>query len=175
MCNCGANIGIPRLSELRLSAGQTRYPNNAVARVNGMLKRGELPTSQQCMNCSCTGTEVKFIGIQCEKASSEDPKDNALLAFAIFGWIAALAPAIIPSNSRAEEIHGRETRLEVPLRFCKACINDITPSTRKRDLRKYLATEPAYAELLNESPDASLEIFDPINHQGQAPRPASTP
>jgi len=158
VCKCGTNVAVPRLSELRLGAGQTRYSTTAVDRVNGMLKRGELPTNRDCPICGAPADKVKVLGIQCEKATSTDFQDDTIIAVAVFGWLAALAAAIRPFNSRAGEIHGRETRLEVPLRFCSSCILQLTPSTRKRDLRKYLNSDPAYKEVFDEFPTASVDI-----------------
>ena len=142
VCECGTEVSIPRLSDLRLAAGQTRYSRTAVDRVRGMLKRSELPTERSCPVCGNVGDSVVLFGIQCEKASSTDSQDHGILAVALFGWLGGLASALRPFNTRAAEIHGRETRLEVPFRFCSSCVPQVKQSTGKRKLRKYLAREP---------------------------------
>jgi hypothetical protein len=160
LCECGTEVIIPRLSDLRLAAGQTRYSSTAVDRVRGMLKRGELPTKRSCPVCGNVGDTVVHLGIQCEKASATDSQDQGILAVAVFGWLAGLAAALRPFNTRASEIHGRETRLEVPLQFCKSCLPQVTRSTSKRKLRQYLGGEPAYRDVFVEYPRASVDVVD---------------
>ena len=87
LCECGTEVSVPRLSDLRLAAGQTRYSRTAVDRARGMLKRGELPTKRSCPICGNVGDTVVLLGIQCEKASSTDFQDQGVLAAAIFGWL----------------------------------------------------------------------------------------
>ncbi len=160
VCECGTEVSVPRLSDLRIAAGQTRYSRTAVDRVRGMLKRGELPTERSCPSCGNVGDTVVILGIQCEKASSTDSQDQGILAVAIFGWLGALAAALRPFNTRAAETHGRETRLEVPLRFCSSCTSQLKPSMSKRKLRQYLGAEPAYRDVFDEYPYASVDIVD---------------
>jgi hypothetical protein len=157
VCECGAVVDVPRLSELRLAAGQSRHPTSAVERVRGMLKRGELPSNQGCPICGNQGDEIVTFGIQCEHASSTDSQDHGILAVAIFGWIGALATALRPQH-RMGEIHGHEVRVEVPLRVCSQCVGATGSRTRRRSLRKYLCTVPAYREVFDEYPNAVVNV-----------------
>lgn len=160
VCRCGTAVSVPQLSELRIAAGQTRYTTTAVERVTGMLKRGELPTNQLCPMCGAAAAEVKVIAIECEKISYREAQDQTKIAIGAFGWIACLAAAYRPLPFRPEQTHGRETRLEVPLRFCAACVSQVTALTWKRDLRRFLKAEPAYRELFEEYPNASVELIE---------------
>lgn len=159
VCECGAATAVPKLSELRLAAGQSRHPTSAVERVRGMLNRGELPGDHRCPACGNHTDEVVTVGIQCERASSTDFQDQGMLAVAIFGWIGALASALRPQH-RMGEIHGHEVRVEVPLRCCSECRPSLTWRIGRRALRRYLCRVPAYREVLGEYPHAAINVVE---------------
>ncbi|MEM6472945.1 MAG: hypothetical protein AAF802_25515 [Planctomycetota bacterium] len=162
-CRCGRTISVPRLSELRTAAGKSRFASNAVDRVNGMLKRDELPTVKDCPACGRSGNATLVIGIQCEKVSTTDPSDQRVSLFGMlffaFGWLSSIAAILrLSTSNRGMEIHGRETRLEVPIRFCSECVHKTKSRPRNRNIRKLLISEPAYQEVLKEYPSAGLEV-----------------
>lgn len=158
-CACGHEISVPRLSELRLAAGQTAHRLSVVERINGMIKNLELPADSLCASCCRETDQVAWFRVQCEKAWSRDPTNNEGIAVWLFGWVAALATALTPRRGyQAPEIHGRELFVVVPLNLCTNCLDSSTNKVGRREAKTNLSTVPIYLELFQEYPHAGIDL-----------------
>ncbi|MEO1617759.1 MAG: hypothetical protein AAFV88_18045 [Planctomycetota bacterium] len=158
-CPCGQLVLVPRLSELRVNAGETAHRLSVPERIGGMIKRGELPGDTLCIGCGRNCDQTVWIKIQCEKAWSSEPTNKDGLAVSVLGWVGVLAVMLAPRRDyRASEVHGREIVVDAPIQWCSNCIAPGTTKIRSRRCRNALRSVPIYCELLREYPSAEISL-----------------
>jgi len=74
----------------------------------------------------------------------------------VFGWIGAL---IAIRKSRPQEVLGRDTFLRVPVRVSSEALPKLVRMRRQKKLKAILRETPIYAELLDEFPEATVEVM----------------
>lgn len=153
LCVCGATLPVPKLSDLRKAAGQTAHRATAADRIAGMIARNELPDRDTCTLCDSHTNDVIWCAIVCERESTSDDTDRTLIYFLIFGWIAVLMAAIRPSIART---YGNDRTVNIPLRVCVPCLPALESTKSQSRLRDVIRRTPAYADLLNDYPKASV-------------------
>lgn len=160
-CRCGNSVSVPRLSELRRSGGDLQPNFSAHESIKHLQLSGDLPTVKRCaVSGVATYAEMTFLverEVECLPPSG-DPL-----------WLTALGPVlgILPLLLEVTTAVSRASIVRKRVKQSIACVNlRIAPSCRERvfqldaaGLHSLLRTEPLYARLLDENPDASVRIF----------------
>ncbi|MFH1921471.1 MAG: hypothetical protein ABIP48_16520 [Planctomycetota bacterium] len=146
-CQCGAAVVVPKLSELRRSAGKGAYETSTVDAIAAMLRDGPLPWGNVCAHSEFPTEDVFDVSVQCESCYSQDRGG---------GWVAVLAGALAGGMVRQElETHGRELVVYTPIRLCEKFHARFRKAGQRR-LRRLLRTVSVYGRLLDEYPYAQI-------------------
>lgn len=152
-CACGVTNAVPRLSELRLSAGEAPHPISGAERIAGIVARSELPDRDTCTSCDANTDNTVWFAVFCERKRTSGGNDNTFVYYMLFGWIAILASAIRPPRSKT---HGTDVVVDVPMRICPTCLTAIESTKSQRKLRGLVRRVPACSDLLDSYPNASI-------------------
>lgn len=164
-CSCGRPVSVPRLSELRISAGQTAHRMSVVEQINGMIKRGELPGQSLCTGCGRFCDQTVWLYIQCEKSWSVEYQNRDVIAM-FFGFVTGILSVFVPQQPyRPDEVLGRELSILVPLALCSTCLKPGAKEISQRFARKHMRNVPVYTKLLKEYTNASI-VLDRIAATG---------
>lgn len=157
-CDCGRCVVVPRLSQLRIAAGQSAVPLNAVEIVEGMLRNGELPSNTVCPLSGKDAEHTVMLHVQCEEIwlQSEGRKGNSLLFLynLLIGWW--LGAAVASEDSGPVQQYGRNTSVTIPIRISEDQRTKILKTRDQQVLKSLLNNTPAYAKMLEEYPDAEV-------------------
>jgi hypothetical protein len=146
-CQCGATVAVPRLSELRKSAGKGAYETGTADVIAAMLRAGQLPWGDTCAHSGLPTEDVFDLSVQCERCHAQDRSG---------GWLAAFAGALLSIAVQPEwETHGHEVVVYTPLRLREE-FHARFRKAGQRSLRRLLRSVPVYGRLLDEYPDARI-------------------
>jgi hypothetical protein len=153
VCECGAQVRVPRLSELRTMAGRGAYETGTVDVIRRMLLEGSLPCGELCAVSGKPTQDAMDLSVHCERVQAEKDGLRALqMVVFLFG------PLAMRLGRRSEsDPHGRETSVWTPLRVAQEHRRTVARSSQKT-LRRLLRTVPVYAALLDQYPRARVEI-----------------
>jgi hypothetical protein len=145
-------VAIPGLSKLRELAGQAAYETGPVDVIRNMLRRGELPTGTRC---AISGVETKDVVELYVEAERVHPGFDHLNYAWLLGLISPILLVGLFQKPRPDL--GRETIVDTPLRVAAAYHRRVRRSGQ-RALKKWLRSEPFYAELLDAYPAATVGV-----------------
>jgi hypothetical protein len=117
-----------------------------------MIAANALPLGGNCVCCGRPADIVAFLHVECERSRVESGGLNWLAVAAgaaVSVWLAAIA-----RSSMREEVHGRETSIDLPLPISSFCQRRLLRLRRQRTLKRLLKTVPIYEQLLIEYPRA---------------------
>ena len=162
-CDCGANVNVPSLSRLKQAAGQAAYEVGILDQLRNLVAEGELPASDQCQQCRDVTSDVLTCTVVCEMPRFKRSKQGQwrwlllLLWWPIWILVNIIVPDKTPDGDKVREF-GREVTIDLPLRMCAPCADKFRRRNRaSRALLKFVADDPATAELIREYPNA--EVF----------------
>ncbi len=150
-CQCGATVAVPRLSDLRKSAGKGAYETSNVDVIVAMLRDGRLPWGDTCAYSEFPTEDVFDIAVQCERCYDQD-RSGGWVSFVGMVLVGTLAPV---SERHESETHGRELVVYTPIRLCEEFHARFRKAGQRR-LRRLLRTVPVYGRLLDEHPSARI-------------------
>jgi len=157
-CRCGNSVVVPRLSDLRRSAGETPIRNGVVERIQSMIWSGEIPGDGVCPYSHRPADAVAVFVVQCEwKWKTGGERDVSFLVHCLTLFSSTLAWLIARANSRPEQEFGRDTVLELPLRISADVGDEITALRDQKKLRMLLCSVPIYTELFATYPAATIK------------------
>jgi hypothetical protein len=151
-CECGLDVKVPTLKELRLAAGLPPYEVSPELLVEDLLARGEVPTGRSCVGCGAETDDVVYAVVECERAWRKRPRHGWLgLVAAFFSPLLGLA---VLADAEGEMV-GEDKIYHLPLTACPVC--------RKRlrnpaDLKGCLERVPVYRWLLLKFPEAGIGL-----------------
>jgi hypothetical protein len=153
LCDCGAPIRVPRLSELREMTGRGAYETGTIDTIHRMLAEGSLPWGDLCTISRKPTRDVMDLSVHCERVQAETDGLRALqvLVF-LFGIL-----AILLGQRSSRDPRGRETTVWTPLRIAREHQRKVARASQKT-LRRLLRTVPVYADLLDQYPGAGVRI-----------------
>jgi hypothetical protein len=162
---CNQAVPVPRLSKLRVAAGETAIPLNAAERVRQAVHNGTLPSNSVCPVTGGVADSTAVFLVRCESSWRKGGQTSTaqLIVFWLFlGWIGVLIAML---RNRETEIHGRETVVTAPLRVSTAGLLQLSRGWSQSALRALLASVPQYAELFHEYPSAEISFDSASNHK----------
>lgn len=157
-CSCARTISVPRLSQLRVAAGENSVPQSAVERVQAMIHRGELPTGNICPLTGRPANCVVYVNMQCEQKyvrKIHGDSSVSLLPLLFGGVVGHLLALLLSQRPAGNEVLGRDTWIDLPLRISSDAKSKFL-RCRQSKLKSLLQQTPAYAELLKGYPHATL-------------------
>ena len=159
-CRCGANVVVPRMSQLRKAAGQSAIPISTADMINKMVASGELPLDGLCPLSQRPADDTLYVRATCERSwtrgGDEDSGQFAIMMWLLGGWLGYL---IAKRSLREQAEHlGRDTVVDLPIRIASEARSKYgwQPAL---ELRSLLAKTPIYATLFKEFPDAKLTVL----------------
>lgn len=164
-CACKRSIDVPRLSELRQTAGQGAFEAGIVDKIQRMIAEGALPSERRCALSGDVTSDTLNVWIECERKWVHGPDeghwnfDAIVCHFLHLSWLRFLLNRTFRKD-QPEEV-GRDITIVVPLRIRRIHHSRVM-RFNQRKLRHLLATERVYAELLEEYPEAKLLIAEKL-------------
>ncbi|WP_146118819.1 hypothetical protein [Blastopirellula marina] len=169
-CRCGKVVDVPMMSVLRRSAGESAMPLNIVEQINGMVKRGELPTNDLCPISQRRPDLTVYLDVRCEQSYADrraqlEESDHYIIPYFLFGWIFAvfytlLRYALVKSKTPSElERHGHDVSVKVPLAISSTEKETFTKTRSQARLKQWLESTPIYVKLLEEYPQARVTTY----------------
>lgn len=168
-CRCERTVQVPRLSALRVAAGETAIPLNAAERVRQGVRDGTLPNNPLCPLTARVPDAIAVFRVRCEKVWRRRTDDDSFSTWQAIFWGMVLGPAgimlsvlrgMVRSRWRAggvEEL-GRDTFVEAPVRVAAEVLPQLARQRNQRRLRDILTPTPQYADLFAEYPDAEIKF-----------------
>ena len=153
-CDCGKQISVPRLAELRSMAGEDPYAINAVQAIRRAFNTDELPSS----DCACCGGPARVLvrcRVVCERSFRVKQSEEPEWGFGSF-LLSLVSPLWISGSRKQTESRGRDTEALLVLSLCHACRSGAGNLRRKRNLKRHLKFVPHYARLFKEYRDATI-------------------
>lgn len=162
VCDCGQSVTVPKLSRLRVEAGESRVPLDIIGRINAQIRSGELPAGKVCPLSGRPADAIVEIHVQCEEIRVRGGRISEaahIVVLALFGWLGLLMAAL-SGGERVE--HGRDTSVVVPLRVSSSVVEQLRRQRSQRKLKRLLRSVPIYDELLRNYPLARVWTRTPI-------------
>lgn len=163
-CACGGTVQVPRLSELRATAGDVRSRLPAVTSINYLLMAGELPASTTCALSGVPTADAVEI-ILWRNVPVLPPTRSGWWTLALNSVFVALPVLTLPvlgyqavAEAATSEVVP-QTVACVPLRVDRQYHAALLQFDYGR-LAMLLRTEPLYARLLDENPGVFISIGD---------------
>jgi hypothetical protein len=155
VCPCGAQVKVPSLSKLRELAGQNAYEVSTIDVIQGMLRRGELPTGGSCAVGGDPTEDVLDLYVEAERIY---PAGDRF----VYAWLGVLLSPILLLGlfQKPRPDVGRETIVPTPLRVA-AAYHPRGRRSGQKALKRWLRSVPIYAKLLEEYPRARVGIGTP--------------
>lgn len=156
-CDCGAVVQVPRMSQLRKSAGETAIPLSTAEAVGKMVANGELPQNEVCPLSLRPANETLHVHAICEQPWTTGGGDSTQTAIALgclFGWFGYV---MARESERPEERHGRDTVVDLPIRI-SSDVRDRYHRQNQAQLKSLLSQTPMYAKLLKEYPKSKIQL-----------------
>jgi hypothetical protein len=155
VCECGSKAQVPRLSQLRVMAGEGAYEAGTIDTILRMLDEGTLPWRETCAITGRPTRDVIEVYVECEKVHSSSNHGGWLfLAVMLLGWMAVLLKGAVKEH----DPQGRETRVRTPLRVERDVQAVVLKMKSQRKLRRLLRQVPIYARLLDAYPEATIVV-----------------
>lgn len=157
--NCGQSVKVPRLSALRVAAGESAIPLNAAERVNQAVTAGKLPSNLLCPVTGGKADAIAVFRIHCEQTWKKGQDASAMqlvLWFMFFGWLGLLFAWV--RGKPEKEVLGRDMFIDAPLRVSTAALQQLSRQRNQRSLRDLLAGTPEYAAVFVEFPGAQISF-----------------
>ena len=155
-CLCGKLNAVPSLSELRHGAGQARYNLETRGPDQAGSGRASLAFGRRCAKCGLQTSGTLCFVVECEQPWST----GGGFWKHFFLWL--LAPVwiwgVLLRDYKSDEVFGRETVVEIPVRMCPDCQAAVRNSPSTRAMTALLHTIPLYHQLLREYPKATIGI-----------------
>jgi hypothetical protein len=154
-CDCGESVTVPSLSKLRSTVGLGAYESGAIDTILRMLDEGILPWGETCAESGRPTRDVLPLHVQCERIHA--PADNTKV---ILLALLVTPLALLGLRKDQREAVGRDTSVVVPLRLSRAYHRSLSRwgGGSQRRLQRLLRTVPVYARLLDEYPNATIQI-----------------
>jgi hypothetical protein len=151
-CTCGRMVPVPPLTELRVRAGLPPYHISPELLIEHLLRSGELPPDDHCLECGRPTDGLAFVVAECERAWVKGP---GFFWYIIAGWVLGPLLAIALWWRRTEEPeYGKDKVYRLPLPVCPEC----RPNLRPREVREWMCRVGVYEQLLDKFPDASVSL-----------------
>jgi hypothetical protein len=154
-CRCGRVLSVPRLSQLRVAAGEPAHETNVREAIARMIEAGELPWGQCCAVTQMLTDDVMWFEVQCEASyTTGGGRVHWLLALwcLVIPWgVLALAWRV---RERSEQF-GRDIVISVPLRVSREKQAGLARASQSH-LRRLMSSVPVYEELFREHPHARI-------------------
>ncbi len=153
-CDCGAQIKVPSLGQSRELAGKERYESGIIDAIGRMIRSGELPRDEICAISQRPTTDVLEIDVHLPRLFKTEKEAMPGPALLLGGLLGVLVLSMARRSKYAEE---EESIIRVPLRVGAEYQSKVRVMSPRR-LKKLLRRVPIYAKLLDENPDARIEI-----------------
>lgn len=139
LCQCGRNLLVPRLSQLRASAGKEAYKPSIVARIKKAVET-EVPARSvsECQRCGLPAERRPMVAI-CERTSSSIVSSGGDSGGFVAGFIGGL-PFVIPlgganAGEATETQTGSSLVAPITVYTCDSCWTDLTIPVTLKALR----------------------------------------
>ena len=165
---CSQPVPVPRLSALRVAAGETAIPLNAAERVRQAVHDGTLPSNSVCPVTGSLADSTAIFLIRCEIAwrKNAEPSTAQVIVFGLLlGWVGVLIALLRGRGNGETEIQGRETVVKAPLRVSEEALRQLSRGWSQSALRGLLSNVPQYADLFKEYPSAEILFNSAPNHK----------
>jgi hypothetical protein len=158
---CRRSVKVPRLSQLRVAAGESAIPLNAAERVTVAVREGKLPNNLVCPVTGGMANAVAVFHIHCErswKRRQEAGDDNVWDRLSSMLFWGMLGFFVWTSRKGVQETLGRDTFVDAPLRVSSEVLRQLSRQRNQRELRGLLGTVPEYAAVFQEYPGATVSF-----------------
>ncbi|WP_254512637.1 hypothetical protein [Anatilimnocola floriformis] len=158
---CRRSVRVPRLSALRVAAGETAIPLNAAERVAHAVKQGLLPSNLVCPVTHGSVNAVAIFRIHCERswkreqAAEEDHAISRLITMLLFSFVGLF---VWTSRKGKQEVLGRDTFVDTPLGVSSEALPQLSRQRNQRELQRLLCAIPEYAAVFAEYPGATVSF-----------------
>ncbi|MFC1757537.1 hypothetical protein ACFL2H_02055 [Planctomycetota bacterium] len=154
-CECGANVNVPSLSELRLREGKAAYATSSFDEITRQIKSNELPALDHCVMSGKPANDVVEVYLQCETQWVKHTDNSDGWSAALTSLLGIVLPVVI-RRKKTTEVLGRQSGIVLPIRIAADEQSRFGRVKQQSRLRKMLAQEPMYAALLKEYPLARV-------------------
>jgi hypothetical protein len=168
-CECGNNIAVPNLSQLRILAGADAFVTNPAELIRKLQAEGKNPAGKSCLNCGSASPQFYDCHAVCEsshikagttKEAGDIPRLLSLLFLPKLILFLMLAVRRKPQES---EIRGHDIEVSFKIPICSACAKTIGDVTRPKTALQVLSRAPVLAKLIAYYPQLQLQLTRPVN------------
>ena len=155
-CECGREVAVPTLRELREQAGEVGYKGSPELLVEHHLATGSYPTNGQCVDCLREAEEVLTVELDCERTLEKGGDSGVfgmLLTMLLFLPLGLFV--YFRRRERGRQI-GQDRVYRLPLEMCGPCRHVVR---KNADVRERLLKVPVYRQLLEKYPRAKIRSF----------------
>jgi hypothetical protein len=152
---CGAELRVPSLGQLRESAGRDRYESGICDTIHRMIQNGELPSDSQCVVSRQPTNDVVALEILVPRFFTTEDAGHGRTLFLASLFLGLWAPILLAFSKRTVIEEDGGTILRVPVRVAQRQQHRVHRMSQQR-LRKLLRITPIYAPLLEEHPECVI-------------------
>lgn len=183
-CSCGRDVPVPRLSELRVRAGEGQFESGVTSKIERMVSTGELPHGHACVVTGFPTDDYVEIQVICERETylpSDEPEVSGFGFLAIGGFLMLALASLIthlwkgliellrriaesfrqpapPDDWALDPMNQELVVVLCPLRMI-ASHHETAATTGCRRLKRWLQTVPVYRDLLQQYPQAQCRFL----------------
>lgn len=160
-CRCGRAVSVPRLSEMRESAGAGAFESGVVDRIRRLVRERDINLSPCCLISDRPTSHRAWLQLECERRWVRDPRKGEFIPHLIMSILVpfwSLRRLIWSPDSDPQEF-GHDIVVDLPLPIDPEFKHQLTKFSQRK-LKELIRTVPEYVELLNEYPKARVLIGD---------------
>ena len=183
-CQCGRGVSVPRLSDLRVRAGEGAFESGVTSKIERLVGTGELPHGGECVVTGIPTDDYIEIQVLCDRqpfVPSDEPSFGGF-GFLALGvsvmWVCAKLLKLMlrqvvefchwiaesfrqptkPDDWALDPANQEMIVVQCPLRMI-ASHHDTAATTGSRRLKRWLQTVPVYRDLFDQYPQAQCRFI----------------
>lgn len=156
-CQCGEQLKVPKLSELKRLLGHHIEPIAGIAdQLRTMYLDKQLPPDTHCMFCQAKTAETLECWVECERSrvDSSGSWETAMGALQLFISPIEGLIRLWARKNESGEAYGNDLVVRTPLPICENCLHKT--SRRPAHIRGFLRSVALYRQLLDTYPGAQV-------------------
>lgn len=161
-CECGAEVKVPGLSQLRRQAGQEAYASNPIDLILLAHQDGREPAGLECLKCGSPAANIVDLKILCERVEMDynSPKWLLLKYLGNVVFLGVLFYGLWQNRKINQDLEESGlNNVRTFFRMCDRCLPNSRKPPKRRKIRRMLKQVPVYKELYKENKEAYTKFL----------------